>query len=292
MTVIDILFRALARLPLPWLHRLGALLGLAVYALSPAWRGHLLANLGQSGLDRPGRARRSACEAGRALLELPYLWLRPATDILARTGTQDWDLIHRARQEGRGIVFLTPHLGSFEVTALRFAIDPEIASPITVLYRPPRKSWLRPIVEHGRVRANLNTAPADLSGVRRLVRALRRGEAVGLLPDQVPSVGEGVWAPFFGRPAYTMTLPARLAELGGATILLAYGERLAHGAGWTVHIRALADVPPGSPEQQATYINAAMETLIAQLPDQYGWGYDRYKVPRGVAPPAQEDPCA
>ncbi len=133
--------------------------------------------------------------------------------------------------------------------------------------------------------AYLMLAPADLSGVRRLVRALKRGEAIGMLPDQVPSNGEGVWARFFGKPAYTMTLPARLQRRTGAALLLARGERLADGQGWTVHFSVVDEALPVDPVDAATRINAALERLIRDDPEQYLWGYNRYKTPRS-APPA------
>ena len=116
--------------------------------------------------------------------------------------------------------------------------------PITVLYRPARKPWLRELVDTARSRPGLATAPATLAGVRQMIRALRRGEAVGLLPDQVPPEGLGVWAPFFGQPAYTMTLAARLVQQTGATLLLAWGERLPQGAGYVVRVSAPAEALP------------------------------------------------
>jgi KDO2-lipid IV(A) lauroyltransferase len=125
-----------------------------------------------------------------------------------------------------------------------------------------------------------------------MIRALRRGEAVGLLPDQVPPAGLGVWAPFFGKPAYTMTLAARLVQQTGATLLLAWGERLPHGAGYVVRVSAPAEALPtehaASPVTQiacASIVNRAMETLIRQCPQQYLWGYNRYKTPRDVVDP-------
>ncbi len=109
-----------------------------------------------------------------------------------------------------------------------------LRTALTVMYRPPRKSALKPLVEGARARHNLHLAPANLSGVRILAKTLKSGQPIGLLPDQVPQEGEGVWAPFFGRNAYTMTLPAKLAQLGKADILLVYAERRPHGAGYIV----------------------------------------------------------
>ena len=277
----------LSRRPLWLLHAIGAAIGWLTYWLSPTYRRRVRANAALAGI--PLRARRGAvAEAGRALLELPYLWLRPPGERLSPP--VQWDgaaLIDAAHAQGRGIVFLTPHMGSFEVTAQAYAERyAEARGPITVLYRPARKVWLRELVDTARARPGLAAAPATLAGVRQMIRALRRGEAVGLLPDQVPPAGLGVWAPFFGQPAYTMTLAARLVQQTGATPLLAWGERLAHGKGYVVRLSALAEpLPADDPIAAATAVNRAMETLILRAPQQYLWGYNRHKGPRQEADP-------
>jgi Kdo2-lipid IVA lauroyltransferase/acyltransferase len=156
------------------------------------------------------------------------------------------------------------------------------------LYRPPRKAALKPLIEQARARHNLELAPANLSGVRTLLKTLKKGGAVGLLPDQVPQNGEGVWADFFGRPAYTMTLPAKLHGMTGAPIILSYAERKPHGAGYLIRFAHFAGELSGSAENQARAINAGMEQLIARCPQQYFWSYHRYKRPSGVERPPQE----
>jgi KDO2-lipid IV(A) lauroyltransferase len=157
-----------------------------------------------------------------------------------------------------------------------------------VMYRPPRKSALKPLVEGARARHNLHLAPANLSGVRILAKTLKGGQPIGLLPDQVPQEGEGVWAPFFGRNAYTMTLPAKLAQLGRADILLVYAERLPQGRGFVVRFVPFEGDLSGDASAQAASINRAMEQLIARCPAQYFWSYNRYKKPDGVAAPEAE----
>ncbi|MFN6961856.1 MAG: lysophospholipid acyltransferase family protein [Rhodocyclaceae bacterium] len=267
------LFRLLSRLPLPLLHRLGAGLGWLVYLLSPTYRRHLRENLEQAGCaDALGTA---VAEAGKTLMELPKIWLRPQQEVLARVvRVTGWEHVEAAWLAGRGILFLTPHLGCFEITAQYYASF----RSITVLYRRPKQDWLAPLIEQGRG-ANLKLAPADLGGVRKLLQALKAGEAVGMLPDQAPGVGEGEWAPFFGRPAWTMTLAARLARTG-ATVILAWAERLPNGAGYHLHLsKPVGDIatPAG--------VNCEIERLVRRCPGQYLWGYNRYKVPRGVPKP-------
>lgn len=276
---MGLLFRLFAFLPLPVLHNLGAIAGWLIFLLSPTYRRHLRENIA---LAECHEARGAAiAEAGKTLLELPKLWLRPQDEVVGRVvKVTGWEIVEQAWQAGRGILFLTPHLGCFEITAQYYAAQSEHAAhgPITVLYRRPKQDWLAPILEEGRG-ANLKLAPADLGGVRKLIRALKSGEAVGMLPDQAPGIGEGEWAPFFGKLAYTMTLAARLAQ-SGATVILAYAERLHYGAGY--HLRFL---PPEGDVTTPAGINREIERLILCCPGQYLWGYNRYKG----APPGESE---
>ena len=273
-----VLFRLLAHLPLPLLHNLGALVGWVVYLASPTYRCHLKQNAMQAGQASARFAAIGA--AGKSIFELPKIWLRPQQEVVERVvRVSGWELVEAAWAAGRGILFLTPHLGCFEITAQYYAAQ----RPITVLYREPKQRWLRPLLEAGRG-AQLSLAAADLGGVRRLLKALKQQQAVGMLPDQVPGRGEGVWAPYFGRPAYTMTLAARLAE-SGAVVLLAYAERLPYGAGFHLHLQPLSADLVGTLAQRAAQLNGELEGLVRQCPEQYLWGYNRYKVPAGAEPP-------
>jgi KDO2-lipid IV(A) lauroyltransferase len=281
-------FRWMARWPLPWLHRLGAALGWITYAASPTYRRRLRAHVAEAGLP-PSVAREAVTQAGRMVAELPRLWLRGLDGLdVECTGTE---AVEAALADGRGLVFLTPHLGCFEVTAQAYAARYGARQPITVMYRPPRKAWLREITAGARDRPGMVAVPADLSGVRGMLRALKRGQTVGLLPDQVPPEGMGVWAPFFGRPAYTMTLAARLAQQSGAALMLVWGERLPRGAGFRVHFERFDGVLPADVDAQAEsaeLVNQAMERLIRRCPGQYLWGYHRYKSPRRAEAPAPQ----
>ena len=269
------LMRVLVRLPLPALQAAGALLGWAMYALSPTYRRHLQENLVLGGYRDAATRRAAIAGAGRMLVELPLVWLRPRAEVTALVRRIDGlELVETARAAGKGIVFLTPHLGCFEITA-------QVAAerfPITVLYRPPKLAWMQPMIEEGRAQDNVRLASADLAGVRELLAALKRHEAVGILPDQVPGEGEGEWAGFFGRPAYTMTLAMKLAARPNAVALLAFGKRVP--GGFEIHVRELPAALPGeSPERR---LNRAVEALVRECPGQYLWGYNRYKAPRGA----------
>ena len=275
-------FRLLARASLATLHRLGALLGWLTWLASPTYRRHLRENMALAlGADSTRRVRNAAiANAGRTSLELPRLWLHPLEETVRLVReVRGWDYVEAAQAAGKGILFLTPHLGCFEVTAQYYSHR----APISVLYRPPKQAWLQTMIEEGRARPQLYLAPADLSGVRTLIKALRRGEAVGMLPDQAPRRGEGRWIDFFGRPAYTMTLAGKLSE-SGATVVLAWGERLPDGDGFRLHFMPPEHPVEGSVEERAACISREMERLILKCPEQYLWGYNRYKQRRGTEP--------
>ena len=274
-----ILLQLLAALPLSLLHALGTVLGWTMYGISPTYRRNLKANLALAGYTDARTRRAAIASAGRMLTETPAIWLRPQEKVagLVRE-VLGMDEAQAARNSGKALLFLTPHMGCFEVTA-------QYASkhvPITVLYRAPKIGWLEPLMREGRGRGNVRLVPADFTGVRELFSALKRGEAVGFLPDQVPGVGEGDWADFFGRPAYTATLAPKLAMRPDIACFLAYGKRLPHGQGYSIVLRALPDALPG--ESAPRRLNRALELLVRECPEQYLWGYNRYKTPRGAKP--------
>lgn len=268
-------FRFLSHWPLWLLHVLGSVAGWLAFALSRSYRNTVRANLALAGWGWwPLRACVGA--AGRMVSELPRLWLGRPVPV-------HWDgreAVEHALAQGRGVLFLTPHMGCFEITAQAYAENFGARQPITVLYRPARQPWLRELVRLARQRPGLLTAPTTLAGVKQMLKALRAGQCVGLLPDQVPPLGMGMWAPFFGRDAYTMTLGARLSLQTGATILLAWGERLPWGRGYVVHVRAMDRALGTTVEEGTLRINECMEALVRQAPAQYLWGYARYKAPR------------
>jgi KDO2-lipid IV(A) lauroyltransferase len=279
---MKILFRWLSRWPLWLLHAVGWVLGWLSFLLSGSYRRRFLANARQAGVPW-SRARGAVAQAGRLVAELPYLWLRPGEQPFGRRlRVKGMEVVEQAHAQGRGILFLTPHLGAFEVAAQAYAELHGAAHPVTVLYRPARKAWLRELVDTARGRPGLLTAPATLAGVRQMLRALKRGDSVGLLPDQVPPQGMGEWVPFFGRPAYTMTLAARLVQQTGALVVLIWCRRLPWGRGYEVFCEGMSEPLPPDPEARAecaAIINRAMERMILGCPQQYLWGYHRYKMP-------------
>jgi len=269
---LPLLLRLLGRVPLSIASLFGSLLGILAWAVSPGYRHKLATNLELAGYGPGSVRRRAIMEAGRMLAECPYIWTHKPRQLSRKVFTADTDPIEAAERRGKGVLILTPHLGSFEVGARFYAAR----RPITVLFKPPKIDLVRRWLIAARAVEGIEAVPPTVGGVRTMLRTLRRGDIVGLLPDQVPTAGDGTWATFFGQPAYTMTLPQRLVEMTDCTVVLAIAERLGGGRGWRMHFESFDQIP--TPE----LINKHFERLIRRLPEQYIWGYNRYKRPPGM----------
>ena len=289
MPTIARLFQLLARVPLSWMQRLGALLGWLVWFASLRYRRTFIANVKASGLPFH-LARPAIAAAGMVVSELPWVWMRSHTQTLNGLvkfdGAEHFEAAMRA---GKGVIIMSPHIGSWEIGAQAIAekFGPEFGDMV-VLFRPARKAWLERLVANARTRPFLNSTPTTLSGVRTLMRTLRAGGYTAILPDQVPPMGQGVWAPFFGRDVYTMTLLAKLAQQTGAQVIQTWCERLPIGQGFCLHMRPMDVVEfkdaTLSPEQAACVVNRSVEDMVRNAPGQYLWAYDRDKQPRTESP--------
>ena len=281
------LLKLFARLPLPVLHGLGIVLGWLIYWAPGRHSARMRNNLFDSGLCMPGRdcqalLRQAIGEAGKAVIELLPVWLRPYDRVLKLVkGTSGWELIDAARAAGKGVILMSPHIGCFEIISLHCAAQ----HPFTAMYKPPRNALIAQLMLTGRQRGQARLVPTDLSGVRAQLSALKRHEAIGVLPDQVPSDGEGAWAPFFNRPAYTQTLVSRLQHKTGAAAFFVAAERLSWGRGYHLHVMSLDQPLPDGKTNSATCINQAVETIIRRFPAQYLWSYNRHKRPAGAPGP-------
>lgn len=276
------LLKTLGHLPYATLPTLGWCLGWAIYIFSPKtaqlMRGQLRdSKLYATEIEFKTILRANIQSNGIGLLETLHLWFKPyqASLNLVRQ-CSGWDAVEAAVAKNKGLIFLTPHLGCFEITSLYFGQF----YPITVMFRPPRQSWLLPLITAGRQRGKVTLAPANSHGIKQLLKALKHGEAIGILPDQAPLAGEGEWAPFFGRPADTMTLASKLAIKTGAAVFMAFGERLDKANGYHIHINQLDSNAISTP----ALLNHEIECQIKQCPAQYLWSYTRYKSRRGPPP--------
>lgn len=238
-------------------------------------------------LTEPQRRRfvtESLREATCMVAELGHHWLRPVEEVLARVvEVSGEEHLVRGIEHGRGVVVAGPHLGAWELLGLWMGRHHSITS----LYRRPRVHELEEFFRRARCRSGAELYPATASGVRAVCQALRRGGVVGVLPDQDPGPGSGVFVPFFGVPTSSGVLVPRLASRLRATVVLAFAERLAGGAGYRIHIR------PGSEEiasrdlvAGARALSRDVEDLVRLAPLQYLWSYKRFRT----RPPGCPDP--
>ncbi|MDR3430192.1 lysophospholipid acyltransferase family protein [Silvimonas sp.] len=278
--IMTAVFWLLSLLPLSWAQALGAWLGAGAARLPGRYGTRLQQNYLQAFPERTlAQLQEARRAAGRMLLETPYFWMRnnPVEGLnIAPANFHEATDVLLAR--GKGLILLSPHLGGFELLGPLFAQR----YPSTVLFKPPHRPWLRDWVERTRSRPNLAMAPATPRGVRMLVKALKRGETIGILPDQCPGGGEGDWAPFFGKSAYTMNLVQRLQALSDAPIVLVFAERLPGARSYHIHMEVLTEPLSSDRQTAASHLNSKLEQLIARAPEQYLWGYNRYKHPRGA----------
>jgi len=280
LRMISFLLKPLSTISLPTIHGLGSLLGNLVYFLMPKSKKLVIENLTQSNLfndeiSLKKAVKQNILESGKSILESFAIWQKSEREILSLVKqVQGWSNVETALQSGKGVIFLTPHLGCFEVTSIYIGAK----HPLTVLFRAPKMKWLLPIIEKGRTRTGITLAEANAGGVRKLMQTLKKAGAVGILPDQIPSAGEGEWAPFFNKPAYTMTLASKLANKTGAAVIMVFGERLANGSGYHIHFTPLAEGSIAT----ATLLNHAIEQQVKRKPNQYLWNYPRYKVRKGA----------
>lgn len=279
--LLKLSLNTIAVFPLALVQVIGAFLGLLAYIGSKQYRTlfrpQYEAVVNARGL--PFKLWEAVRASGMLFSDSLWIWRNPQK-ALGLVEVENWALVESAINEGHGLVMLTPHLGGFEIIPRVLAKH----FPATILYRPSRQAWLNEVVEEGRAYPNMQFVPTNLHGVRQMTRALTRGEAIGILPDQVPSGGEGVWVPFFGRPAYTTPLPARLANRNNTPVVMFTAKRKSIGNGWLMQATRLAPLSE-DPNIAAAELNVAIENAVLVAPEQFIWSYNRYKHPAGAELP-------
>jgi len=268
---------AVSRLPLSAAQGLGWLFGYLLQRIPNKQRRNALVNI-ELCLPRLTREEalgfraQSLQENGKTYFEIAYLLLRPAEKVLSLiSGVSGGELVRRG--DGRGVIVLSPHLGAWELAGLYLSS----LGPTTTLYKPQKS--LDELIFKARSRHGAELVPTNSQGVRRLVQALKRGEYVGILPDQEPKADKGaIFAPFFGVPAFTMLLVARLARKTGARVVFMFAERLPGRRGFHIHcLPGPEGIDSADDLVAATALNRGVESCIAKCPEQYIWPYKRFR---------------
>ncbi len=264
-----ILLKLIAKLPLSTLRALAGWLGALVYLCSRKIRRTVAQNLAQAQVALDVKSVIQATARGAA--DMVWVWFNPQAAVAAKVTVIDTEPLARALSGEQACMVITPHLGCFEALAKWYTS----VHPMTAMYRRPDKAWVAQIIESARVAPQLSMAPADASGVRMALKTLKNRGTLGILPDQVPRQGEGLWLPWFGREAYTITLPAKLHASTGAAMYIVCA--LPNANGWDM-VCDPVDVPEGlDTAPLSAHLNRALERMVLRSPINYAWSYNRYK---------------
>jgi len=270
----------LGRLPLRALHALGDAVGWLWLRAGLREARVAAVNLrlcfpDQNEAQQQALLQQTLAQTGRTATELCWLWTRAASTVNPRIEVVAGEaLFLDAIAAGKGVLIAAPHLGAWEALNLYLSRT----APVAILYRPPRQPWVEVLINRCRGRFGAEPVRAEANGVRTLLKRLKDGGVVGILPDQQPKVGEGEFAPFFGHPALTMSLFPKLAQRTGAKVLFAWVERLPAGAGFAVRFF------DRGPIHDTATLNGAIESLARQAPEQYQWTYKRFGIQADGAP--------
>ncbi len=281
--IVNLLVRTAGFFGLPVLHFCGTVAGYLLYFIPNPYRSVSAANIRTC---FPGLGHRAQKKLIRASLVELCKWLfelgpvcRWPPDRLERlvVGGDGFDAVRKTLEQGRGAMLIAPHYGNWELAALISARR----FPVTIMYKPPKIGALHRHMRCARSRAGATLVKTDYSGLKALIGALRRGEAIGLLTDQEPKRGAYVYAPFFGQPARTMTLFSKLLRKTRPAVFMSGIRRLPRGRGFELSCIRLDEQLLSDHDEQkaASYMNHAIEKLILEDPAQYLWAYKRFKFP-------------
>ncbi len=233
--------------------------------------------------ERNQLVKASLIETCKLTCEMGAVWLWPASRTLSMIkNVVGEDTIHEALKHGQGLIVLGPHIGNWELFGLyldRFNI------PITFLYKAPKLAALESLAVKSRARSGSSLAPTTAKGVAILLKALNRGEIVGILPDQEPPFAAGEFAPFYGVETLTMTLVSKLLQRTGAKVVCGFAKRLDKGQGFEVNIiPASEELYCEDIRTSTAALNASVQNCVEYAPEQYQWEYKRFKKrPAGQA---------
>jgi KDO2-lipid IV(A) lauroyltransferase len=277
--LIKAILHLCAYLPLPIIHGIGVCIGWGLLLIPNRSRLTSEINIALclpelSTREQRTLFRKSLRETGKTIIETSALWLRPGENALRLIKRVDGnELVEQTIAKGSGAILATPHLGAWEAAGLYGSAQ----FKITCLYRPLKMQELETLVQTARNRLGGNYVPATTKGIRVIYKALDQGGVVAMLPDQEPQAGTGVFAPFFGIPAYSMVFLARLAARIDTPIIFAWCERLSWGRGYHLHFRAMPESNHPDLDTAVTATNQAVENCVRECPEQYQWSYRRFK---------------
>lgn len=286
---IKYLFATFSLLPISVSQSIGGLIGRLLYYFDNREKRVAKINIDLcfpelSDKEKKTLLQKTLIESAKTLLEIPRIYKKGGAYAIGLVSeVSGIEHYHRALERGKGVVLLAPHLGNWEVTVYLNQF-----SPITAMYAPPKQVFLNDVMKKGRQSTGATLVPADTTGVRALLKQLKKGGVIGVLPDQKPKAGHaGAFAPFMGKAAYTMLLINSLMKRTDAVALMTFAERLPNGRGYCLHVMPAPKGLGNNDEVLAvTALNQGVEQCVRLAPSQYQWTYKRFSLqPEGMTPP-------
>ncbi len=275
----------IARLPQPALLWLGRRLG-ALIARTPSARRHIAqVNVALCFPDLDSRAQAALVDAnlrdiGLMLVEFALGWMGSDRRMAAiPTHIDGLQHLEAARAQGKGVLLVGGHFSHLELSARLVSQRIRIAG----MYRRMDST----VFEWVLLRARLHYAAAmfDKEDIRGTVKYLRSGGTVWYAPDQDMRSKDSVFVPFFGIPTATITATHHLARMSGAVVIPFFHRRLPDGQGYVLRLDAPLENFPGADARADTArVNAHIEQMVREAPEQYLWVHKRFKTRPAGAP--------
>lgn len=258
--------------------------GALAFALAGGERKKALASLERAFPERShgehvAIARAAFRHLGQSAFELACIkQIDREVDRFIEWPAQDRAALQAALARGKGVVFVTGHVGNWELLARRVALA---GYPAQSIAKETSDAGTTALVEQFRLTGQVRSIWRGQEGAaREMLRALKKGEILGLVIDQDTRV-QSVFVPFFGTPAATPRAPADLALRTGAALMVGFCQRKADGT-YLLTMRELPVEPSGDREGDAVKLTAQLsseiENAIRRHPEQWVWMHQRWKT--------------
>lgn len=259
-------------------------LGKIVWKLSKKNKHVTLTNISKCypDLSKPNQIKLAQASINATLMnmmELGILWDKNTKKHHVIDKIHGAELFSSALAQGQGLLLALPHMSNWEVLNLVLAEYDQYA----FLYKPPTDEKVEKLLVKYRGQSKALQIEANLKGVRKIMNHLKNKGFITILPDQRPKGGQGVFAPFYNIPTYTMSLFSRLAIKTKVPVFFAYALRTENG--FEVFFEKSDDEIYSDLETSIEYMNAKIQQIVDKAPEQYQWTYKRFSIqPEGEPP--------
>lgn len=273
-------------------HAAGRLIGKLTYQFSARKRNIILTNLSIAFPEMPQQeklrlAKESAIQAGLLVSEFPEVWLGSRREIEQQViEAKNVEQVTQIRENNQPLVLIAPHIGNWEVLCQWVQLN----HPMIALYSPSKLPQVDQLILDARKKFGCKLCSTDAKGIMQLLRGLKQGGFMMMLPDQVPKENAGIYSLFFDKPAYTMTLLHKLVIKSKAKAVFATCIRRQDKRGFDIEFEmAHFDVSEADVAIFNLAMNRQIESIVRRHPAQYVWDYKRFRRQQDGSNPYKEN---